>query len=146
MKPLWKVMQIVRYTWGFVFFLCLSVSLSLCVSVSLSVSGCVSLSLCVVCCGARLWLLWWWCWRGEEEGERLIESLRRAGVEQLYQVKRMIGGIGDVLFSIFSQTWIWERSKGFFCEPLGHLINHTWANFGKQNWRWPPSLLPASRV
>ena len=28
--------------------------------------------------------------------------LRRAGVEQLYQVKRMIGGIGNMLFSIFS--------------------------------------------
>ena len=68
---------------------------------------------------------------GEEKGERLIEpsepkfpsrllklnslitirwlipstvSLRRTGVEQLCQVKQMIGGIGDMLFSIFSQT------------------------------------------
>ena len=31
-------------------------------------------------------------------------SLRRAGVEQLYQVKRMLGGIGNVSFSTFSQT------------------------------------------
>ena len=35
---------------------------------------------------------------------------RRAGVEQLYQVKRMIGGIGSDI--------------------------STWANFGTQNWRW----------
>ena len=27
-------------------------------------------------------------------------SLKRAETEQLYQVKRMIGGIGDMLFSI----------------------------------------------
>ena len=31
-------------------------------------------------------------------------SLRIAQTEQLYQVKRMIGGIGDTLFSIHSQT------------------------------------------
>ena len=29
---------------------------------------------------------------------------RRTGVEQLYEEKRMIGGNGDMLFSIFSQT------------------------------------------
>ena len=31
-------------------------------------------------------------------------SLRTAETEQLYQVKRMIGGIGDMLFSVCSQT------------------------------------------
>ena len=31
-------------------------------------------------------------------------SPRRAGVEQLHQAKRMIGGIGNVLLSTFSQT------------------------------------------
>ena len=31
-------------------------------------------------------------------------SIGIAGVEQPYQVKRMIGGIGDMLFSIYSQT------------------------------------------
>ena len=86
-------MQIVRYTW-----------VSLCV-------------LCVVCCcGAR------GCGcgggggrggggRGGGEGERLIEpsgpakvSLKIAETEQPYQIKRMIGGIGDMLFSIYSQT------------------------------------------
>ena len=79
--------------------------LGFCVCVSVS----VSLSLRVVCCV----LLWW----RREGGRRRVEtnrtirlliharaSLRRAGVEQLYQVKRMIGGIGNVLFSILSQT------------------------------------------
>ena len=47
-------------------------------------------------------------------GERLIEpsscwftpgvSFRIAGVEQLYQVKRMIRGIGNVLFLTYSQN------------------------------------------
>ena len=36
--------------------------------------------------------------------DSLRSVLRRAGVEQLYQVKRMIGGIGNMLFSIYSQT------------------------------------------
>ena len=49
----------------------------------------------------------------EEKGEtnrttRLLiparASLKIAQTEQLYQVKRMIGGIADMLFSIFSQT------------------------------------------
>ena len=31
-------------------------------------------------------------------------SLRRTGVEQLHQVKRMIGGIADMLISIYFQT------------------------------------------
>ena len=31
-------------------------------------------------------------------------SLKIAETEQLYQVKRMIGGIGDMLFSTYSQT------------------------------------------
>ena len=31
-------------------------------------------------------------------------SLNIAETEQLHQVKRMIGGIGDMLFSIYSQT------------------------------------------
>ena len=33
-----------------------------------------------------------------------LVSLRRAGFEQLYQVKRMLGGIGNMLFSAHSQT------------------------------------------
>ena len=27
---------------------------------------------------------------------------------------------------------IYVRSKGFFGEPLKHVITHMWANFGKQ--------------
>ena len=36
--------------------------------------------------------------------------------------KRMIGGIGDVLFSIYTQTWKWERSHSFFSAPLKHVM------------------------
>ena len=50
-------------------------------------------------------------WRKERKTNRTISqlvpsavSLRRAGVEQLHLVKRMIGGIGNMLFSIYSQT------------------------------------------
>ena len=73
--------QIVRNTW---FLSSFSVSLSVCLNV-----------LCVFVRG---------------EGERLIgpcgpkNSLKIAGIEQPYQVNRIIGGIGDMLFSIFSQT------------------------------------------
>ena len=31
-------------------------------------------------------------------------SLRRAGAQQLHQEKRLIGGSGNMLFSIYSQT------------------------------------------
>ena len=86
MEPLWKVtgffnrsswkvsdVHIVRNTWV----------LSLCLCVSISVSVSVSLSLCVT------WLL-----------IRARASLKIAETEQVYQVKRMIRGIGDMLFSI----------------------------------------------
>ena len=85
---------------------------------------CVSLSLCVVCCcGARGCGCGCGCGGGRGrrggEGERLIEpsgpkfSFNIAETEQLYQVKRMIGGIGHVLFSIYShkigqiQKFLW---------------------------------------
>ena len=47
--------------------------------------------------------------------------LRRAGVDQLYQVKRMIGGLGNMLFSTCSHT---ENVK----DPRGSLVNlwSTW--------------------
>ena len=51
---------------------------------------------------------------------------RRAGVEQLRQVKRMIRGIGNMLFSIYSLT------KGFVGESVGPSENSSWANFAKQ--------------
>ena len=46
-------------------------------------------------------------------------SLKRAETEQLFQVKRMIGGIGDMLFSICSQTEnVFDPTNCFFGEPL----------------------------
>ena len=87
------------------------VILGFCLCVSAS-SLCLSLCLClcvlrVVCC----------CGGGMEGGRRRGEtnrtiwlliparaSLKIAETEQLYQVKRMIGGIGNKLFSIYSQT------------------------------------------
>ena len=58
-------------------------------------------------------------WKGEEGGRCVVfvvrysnltaDSLRsvpqdKNGAQQLHQVKRMIGGFGNVLFSIYSQT------------------------------------------
>ena len=134
MKPFWKVkdsfnrtswkvsdVQIVCETWV------LSLSLCLCLCLSLRVACCV---LCVLCCvleGGR---------RRRGETDRTIwlliparASLKIAETEQLYQVKRMIGGIGDMLFSIYSQTEKCIRSKGFSGDSLGSSDNLTWANF-----------------
>ena len=44
-----------------------------------------------------------------------------------------------VVLDVFSDLE-WVRTKGFFGEPLGSRDNITWANFGKQNWLWPPAL------
>ena len=60
-------------------------------------------------------------------------SLRIAEPEQRYQAKRMIGGIGNVLLSTYSQTKKRVRSTGFFGGPLGPSDDPTWADFGKQN-------------
>ena len=46
--------------------------------------------------------------------------LKRAENEQLYQVQRMIGGIGDMLLSICSQT---EN----VCDPTVSLVNFSGA-------------------
>ena len=62
-------------------------------------------------------------------------SLKIAETEQPYHVKRMIGGIGNMLFLTDSQAHKLERSKGFFCEPLKHVITKRGQNSGKQNWR-----------
>ena len=53
-------------------------------------------------------------------------SLKIAETEQPYQVKRMIGRIGDLLLAFYSQTRKWERSKSFFGEPLKHVITPRW--------------------
>ena len=55
-----------------------------------------------------------YAWRRRRWTNRTISqpvSLRTAETEQLYQGRRMIGGFGDMLFSIYSHT-----------EPLKHVI------------------------
>ena len=58
----------------------------------------------------------------EAEGQRTIQkmvpahvSLRLAGVEQLYQEKRMIEGIGNVFVIDLFSNFKWVRSGGYFC-------------------------------
>ena len=128
----WKVSDvwIVRKTW----FCLLSLSLSLCL--------CLSLCCVLCCCGAR------GCGEsggregggreGRREGGRrrgetnrtiwATNSLKIAETEQPYQVKRMIGGIGDMSIWIYSnlkmgKDWIvfWWTSEA--------RDDHTWANF-----------------
>ena len=75
-----------------------------CLVLSFLVLSCLVLSCLVlwcvcVCIGVRV------CWRAAHSPQfPSAVSLRRAGVQQLYQVQRMIGGIGNVLFSTCSQT------------------------------------------
>ena len=67
----------------------------------------------------------------------LTGSLRfrsEAGREQLYQVKRMIGGIGNMLFSTYSQTLKWERSKGYCRRTTCASDISTWAIHGMQKF------------
>ena len=45
-----------------------------------------------------------WCARVLACRTLTAVSLRTAGAQQLYQVKRMLGGIGNMLFSTCSQT------------------------------------------
>ena len=61
-------------------------------------------------------------------GERLIEPSSSwfppkfpwiARVEQFYQVKRMIRGIGDALSSTYSQTLNGKIHSGYLIELLG---------------------------
>ena len=37
-------------------------------------------------------------------------------------------------------NWNWVRSIGFSWWTSEARDDHTWANFGKQHWRWPPAL------
>ena len=78
-------------------------------------------------------------WREGRKTNRTVQllipsavSLRRAGVEQLYQVKRMFRGSGHVLFSTFSQTLNVSDPKVSCGEPLKHVIPLC-ASFGEQN-------------
>ena len=104
---------------------------AVCVRVSVSVSGHGYGRVYVYVC---VWWWWWWWWAksGETPVEasrntnakivryifswerktnrtisRLVPSnvsLGTTGPEQLHQAQRMMGGIGNMLFSIFSQT------------------------------------------
>ena len=81
----------------------------LCLSVSLSVSVCVSLScvLCVVVVVVVVVVEGGEVERRRRETNRTIwakVSLKIAETEQLYQVERMVGGIGDMLCSIYSES------------------------------------------
>ena len=63
-------------------------------------------------------------------------SLRIAETEQLYQAKRMIGGIGNLLLSTYSQTQKMGKILSFLLVNLsGASENCTWAFLGEQNWR-----------
>ena len=83
----------------------------------------------------------------EEEGDKsnhlVADShqsfLKIAETEHLYQVKRMIGGIGNTLCSICFST---ENGNihGFLWTSEAH-DNPTWALLVKQNWRWPSRVL-----
>ena len=121
MKPLWKVKGFLTEHHGN----CLTCKSFVRLRFRLGRCLCVSVSVCCV-------FLWWWTREGRRSrGEShwtiwlLIPakvSLKIAETEQLYQARRMIGGIGNMLFSIYSHTWKWERSKGFIGEPLKHVI------------------------
>ena len=68
------------------------------------------LACCCCCRCGLLWLMWWRRKRGAETNRTMSQlipsavSLRIAETDQLYQAKRMIGGIGNVLLSSYSQT------------------------------------------
>ena len=49
----------------------------------------------------------------------------------------MIGGSGDMLFSIHSHNRTKGKIEKFLWWTSEARDNRTWANFGKQNWRWP---------
>ena len=83
-----------------------------------SVVLCAMLCCVVLCCVLLLWSWWswlWW-WRREREERKVIDYSNHlvadsrqsfpgiTGAQQPRQVKRMIGGIWNMLFSIFSQT------------------------------------------
>ena len=74
-----------------------------CPVLSCPVLSCPVLS-CLVCLVLSCLVLWCVCARVLACSTLPAVSLRRGGVEHLYQILRMIGGIGNVLFSTYSQT------------------------------------------
>ena len=60
---------------------------------------------------------------GTDKSNHLTRSsLWIPGAEQLYQTRRMLGGIGNVLFSTLFSNFKWVRSSVTFGEPLMHVI------------------------
>ena len=57
-----------------------------------------------------------WVFVAKDKSNHPVADSPRRELEQLYQVKRMIGGIGNMLFSIYSQT-----KNGY--HPRGSLVN-----------------------
>ena len=117
MKLLWKVINIYTCAYTYIFihvhihifvYTCIDMYKCVCVSLSLFLRAvAVAAAGCCGCCvvvekgggGER------------EETNRTMSqltssavSLRIAETEQLYQAQRMIGGIGNVLLSTYSQT------------------------------------------
>ena len=92
-------------------------------------------------------MLLWWLWR--REGRRTGETnrtiwllipgkvpLKIAETDQLYQEKRMLGGIGGRVCSRSFLKLKMDKIQGFLWgTSLGSSDYPTWANFGKQNWR-----------
>ena len=110
---------------------CVCVGVYVCLYMYVCVCVCACFCLCV--CGVGKVRKLWWRLRNtnaqivrytffscERKTNRTILrlSLQRFSTItvalQLYQVKRMIRGIGNMLFSIFSQTWTWATSSGCF--------------------------------
>ena len=57
-------------------------------------------------------------WSGVEHLYQHVSLRRLLKLEQLHQIQRMIGGIGDMLFSTYSQTLNGQDSKVASGEPL----------------------------
>ncbi len=121
---------------------------NICERICICICICLCLCLCLCPCSVILKVVWVRTWKMVNEvweGQTLVEargdtdvqivrwaktnrpiqqlvSLKTAEDEQLHQVKRMIRGIGRVLFSTYSQTWNLQDPVVTFGEPLGHVI------------------------
>ena len=58
------------------------------------------------------------------QGRKTNRTIRITGAQQRVRVKWMIEGIGNVPCSTYSQTLNVLTLKGFFGEPLKHVITH----------------------
>ena len=60
-------------------------------------------------------------------------SIRINGAQQIRQVKRMIGGLGNMLFSILFSNLKMCKIQGFLSVNLSEARDNLCANFGEQN-------------